>query len=140
MRTQPWHDGRPHSLYLLSTNDDISIYIGVTCNLEERLKRHAREKAWWQHVDRMRVEVYPDRHHGFRAERLAIWWFDPIYNIAPGYGSVPRSWPGHNPLACDLCLEFKDRERHIRDIESRDDAPDRSWWAQPPLTRRVVTA
>ena len=132
------HDGRPHSLYILTTDDSIPIYVGVTCDLEQRLRRHAREKAWWPLVGRIRVEVYPDRHHGFRAERLAIWWFDPLRNVSPGDWAVPEPAPDHDPQTCAWCIELRNREGRIREIQASDDAPGGGWWAWPEWKAEVA--
>ena len=57
------------------------LYIGITCNLAERLRAHARTQDWWPGVVRRTVVWYGSREEAEAAETKAVMAEDPLRNI-----------------------------------------------------------
>lgn len=62
--------------------DVAHVYIGVTSNLQRRLKTHAR-KWWWQAIDGALCEFleFPSRAIAEQAERELIELYEPAVNV-----------------------------------------------------------
>lgn len=56
------------------------LYVGVTSNVDRRLRQHA-EKAWWMDVRRIDTRPYPDRDAASEAEAGEIRRLQPKWNI-----------------------------------------------------------
>lgn len=56
------------------------LYVGISASALERLKAHRTEKHWAAQISWIKVEDYPSRVEAERAERLAIYVENPIYN------------------------------------------------------------
>lgn len=88
------HPGQPHrrsramchtgrtAVYRLYDKDGALLYVGITCNLNQRFRQHARHKPWWPQVARKETEWHPARDAAARAELTAINAENPAYNIA----------------------------------------------------------
>ncbi|MFJ9810702.1 GntR family transcriptional regulator [Streptomyces sp. NPDC101158] len=59
------------ALYRLFTSDGALLYVGITCNLDQRLAKHTLEKLWWHQVARMTVEWRATRAEALQAEEIA---------------------------------------------------------------------
>jgi predicted GIY-YIG superfamily endonuclease len=70
------------SLYRLFDHDDQLLYVGITCNPDDRWRRHAGDKAWWPTVVRKALEWHVDRETALLAECHAITTEHPRWNIA----------------------------------------------------------
>lgn len=77
-------ENRPHTLYRFYDRTNVLLYIGITVNLEERIKQHAGDKDWWPRVDRAatRIEFHNSRSAALAAEREAIKAEQPLHNDA----------------------------------------------------------
>lgn len=71
---------RPYVLYRLWTDDDRLLYVGITSNLEARLKAH--RKTWGAVVHHHTAEPHPDAQSALAAEADAIRDELPRFNIA----------------------------------------------------------
>lgn len=70
----------PHKLYRLYDAADALLYVGISRQIEKRLKTHARHSPWGGDVDRIEIEDYPDRPSAELAEALAIRRENPRHN------------------------------------------------------------
>ena len=72
-------------LYRLYADDDRLLYVGVSGNLVERLRKHSHRpphgKAWYGQVAYCTVEAFPSMGLALNAEREAIRVERPLYNI-----------------------------------------------------------
>lgn len=59
------------ALYRFFTAEGALLYVGITCNLKQRLAKHALEKLWWHQVARMTVEWRATRVEALQAEEVA---------------------------------------------------------------------
>lgn len=72
---------RPTALYRLYDADGALLYVGITCDLDQRWKAHAR-KPWWPQVADKQVQWYDNRAQAGKAEVHAIVTEEPRHNIA----------------------------------------------------------
>jgi predicted GIY-YIG superfamily endonuclease len=61
----------PTACYLLYDSGDALVYVGVTNNVERRMKDH-RYKVWWDQVARREVTWFGSRTSALFAERRAV--------------------------------------------------------------------
>ncbi|MGA5315090.1 GIY-YIG nuclease family protein [Streptomyces pseudogriseolus] len=78
-----WEEVRARrtALYRLYDEAGVLLYVGISCNLNERWKDHREEKLWWPQVVEKQVEWYEKRSEAESAEVHAIVTEDPLYNI-----------------------------------------------------------
>lgn len=81
---------RPTCLYWIYGPGRSVLYIGITHDLDERLRQHS-EKSWWREVRRIEHRVYRDRHEAAKAER------DAIAATAPRYNTMHNPTPSESP-------------------------------------------
>lgn len=67
-------------VYRLFAKHDRLLYVGCTSNIEKRLKEH-RLKPWFDSVDRVQTDAFPDRAAALDAEREAIRAECPRHNV-----------------------------------------------------------
>jgi predicted GIY-YIG superfamily endonuclease len=79
-------ENRPHALYRLFAHDDALLYVGITCDVGSRWKRHSDDKPWWSELSRTTVQHYPNRSTALEAERTAIQNEHPKYNVQHNQG------------------------------------------------------
>lgn len=74
---------RPTALYRLYDQAGSLLYVGITCNLDERFKDHRndKKKPWWPQVADKTVRWYDNRDAAEEAERYAIAMEDPLHNV-----------------------------------------------------------
>lgn len=115
-------DAEPTALYRFFDEQDRLLYVGITCNPEERWRRHASDKTWWSTVARKTLDWHPDRETALLAECLAITTERPRWNVAKpnpddplrsagGAKSPGRPKTGQKPMVsfrpdADLLAEF----------------------------------
>lgn len=87
------YDG-PTMLYRLYDADGRLLYIGVTCNPQQRWDGHRGDKPWWPLVARKELTTYPDRSAALTAERDAIRTEKPLHNVTGN----PRNRQAHAHL------------------------------------------
>lgn len=68
-------------LYRAFDADDQLLYVGVTGDLIERRRHHARDSHWAERAVRWTTENYDDWHAGLAAERQAIASEGPLHNV-----------------------------------------------------------
>jgi predicted GIY-YIG superfamily endonuclease len=49
---------RRHSVYRFYDSDGVLLYVGLSCDLTERLRKHGSEKDWWVEIARVELEHY----------------------------------------------------------------------------------
>lgn len=77
-----WRVKGPTLLYRIYGADGTLLYVGVTCDWEERVRRHASTQPWWDEVEYVDFEPRQPRRLALAAERRAIAEERPLYNIA----------------------------------------------------------
>lgn len=81
----------PTTVYRLLGERNTYLYVGITSDIDKRLRSHA-EKTWWRDVRRIEVTEYPNREGASRVERQTIRDMEPLHNKVYN-GSRPRSEP-----------------------------------------------
>lgn len=69
-------------LYRLWDGSRVLLYVGITRDLGVRMRKHAWEKAWWEQVEDVTVEVFPTHDAAADAEAEAIQTERPRHNTA----------------------------------------------------------
>jgi len=68
-------------LYRSFGSDSQLLYIGVSSNLRERLRRHRQRAAWWPAAELIRLEPFAMEYLALDAERAAIRAERPQFNV-----------------------------------------------------------
>lgn len=79
---------RPTTLYRMYDEQDRMIYVGITCNVTNRMRAHQAEKPWWADVCRIEMERYPNQPAARAVEAKIIQTVAPVHN---GGGGVYRT-------------------------------------------------
>lgn len=79
--TRPPETERPCFLYFLYDGADRLLYVGMTDDVEVRMRAHEATKEWWREVDHRWVVTYPSRATCAAAEALTIHALRPAYNV-----------------------------------------------------------
>lgn len=69
------------ALYRLHGAQGELLYVGITNDLERRLKQHSERQPWWHQVDNITYETFGSREAAVAAEARAIWYQAPVYNV-----------------------------------------------------------
>jgi hypothetical protein len=83
----------PQTLYRFFDASGALLYVGITCDLPERVRRHRGEKAWWLDVANITVQHYADRQSVEEAEREAIERERPRWNVVYNVPAVRVAAP-----------------------------------------------
>lgn len=99
------------------------LYLGCSGSLQSRLENHSREREWWNEVENVTVEEFPDRTTALAVERAAIRAEQPKHNLQ-GKGTRSKSaLAAHQGpqvvLSFKLAKETGDRLRAIAAAEHR---------------------
>lgn len=78
-----FHAQVPTCTYRFRREDRSLIYVGITDDLESRLRAHSR-KPWWPEVSSVEVVWFADRLSALYEESRAIDSETPTYNARPG--------------------------------------------------------
>jgi len=73
---------QPTHVYKAADGDGEVLYVGITCDMKQRMSQHKRESAWWSKHSTITHETYPSRSEALTVESMLIETFDPPYNIA----------------------------------------------------------
>ncbi|MEV5189281.1 GIY-YIG nuclease family protein [Streptomyces werraensis] len=68
------------ALYRLYGAEGKLLYLGITCDLEQRWKLHADNQPWWHLVTRKVIEWHPDRATAAAHEKRLTVEERPLYN------------------------------------------------------------
>ena len=121
-----------HFVYRHLRSDGAVLYIGCTCNVENRTKVHRGNAMWFGLVDRITEEAHPDRLTALKQEAYAIYCERPIFNKMgnPRYQKRPaQSAPMTHSVApavktlaqiWDELVEEYGEETLIADLEKMD--------------------
>ena len=60
----------------------VILYVGVTSDYEGRQRQHAKDKPWWDEIEKIQIQLFPTRQEAETTERNLIWDLQPIYNVA----------------------------------------------------------
>lgn len=71
------------TVYQLLSQDEELLYVGITSNLEARMRTH-RRRPWWDEVAEMVVRTYPTRTAALAVEEHLITTHWPLHNKLPG--------------------------------------------------------
>lgn len=109
-----------YALYRFFDADDVLLYVGLTTNPPERLKKHRGEKPWWPEIAQMHVEYHPTVAALKEAERNVIATEKPRYNVQHNRGNGPQKHDGNHsePMRDGLVGRFFHSWRPIRPDES----------------------
>lgn len=70
------------NVYTLRDRSSRPLYVGVTCQLAERLRHHRRNQPWWSEVSFLTIEASaPNQALGQALELEAIQRIGPAYNV-----------------------------------------------------------
>lgn len=72
---------RKTAVYRLFAEDGTLLYVGITGNPVERMRRHAQKRPWWSAVDWIEFEVYETPRSARDAELVAIHTEAPVHNV-----------------------------------------------------------
>ena len=70
------------------------LYVGVTRNVERRMKAHRRSSRWWRLHSTLEVEEFATLEEAADAEDRAICRHDPPFNVRGGHPAAPWDCPG----------------------------------------------
>lgn len=70
-----------HHVYAFYDESGVLLYIGMTWDIKERFKQHARTKPWWPDVAKKVVEPTRYRPEAIRREQSLIRTLRPKYNV-----------------------------------------------------------
>lgn len=70
-----------HQLYRYYDKDDVLLYVGISNSIPNRQSGHKNRSSWFSDVTSSIVENHVSRRILLAAERLAISWENPKYNI-----------------------------------------------------------
>lgn len=76
-------DFRPTLMYRAYAEDGGLLYVGVTGDIEERLRGHAQSSDWFPLAKRIETEAYETRRLALDAEYRAIVDEGPLHNRPP---------------------------------------------------------
>lgn len=71
----------PHFVYRIFDTQGALIYVGQTCDLDERLVAHARNKAWWPAAGRIEGSLVQNDEIAKQIETEVIRRDMPLYNV-----------------------------------------------------------
>lgn len=57
------------------------LYVGVTDNLFSRMAQHCQQSRWWDTMDTLSWEEWPDRESALRQETRLIVRYKPPFNV-----------------------------------------------------------
>ncbi|MEV5211301.1 GIY-YIG nuclease family protein [Micromonospora sp. NPDC053740] len=77
-------------LYWLWDREGQLIYVGITDDVERRMRDHAKDKFWWGDVKRTTKMAFQTRHEAEWAEWAVIATSRPVYNRALSPPPMPR--------------------------------------------------
>jgi predicted GIY-YIG superfamily endonuclease len=69
------------ALYRFYNGDDVLLYVGITNDLDTRIRQHTSGKPWWPAVQRRSVEWFESRVEAEGAEIVAIKTEYPLHNV-----------------------------------------------------------
>jgi hypothetical protein len=73
---------QPTHVYKAADINGELLYVGITCDLKQRMSQHKRESAWWSKHAIITHETFPSRSEALTVESFLIETCDPPYNIA----------------------------------------------------------
>lgn len=73
-----------HVLYRMFDESNALLYVGVTANFGQRMRRHQAEKPWWPFAVTIKLEHFETREAALNAERNAILHEKPACNVVHG--------------------------------------------------------
>ena len=79
MASRAHRERQLHEVYILRTEDGTVIYVGVTAQLEARLREH-RRKSWWGEVATIDTELIVGKGPASLRELELIHLHEPRYN------------------------------------------------------------
>lgn len=77
-------------LYWLWDREGQLIYVGITDDVERRMRDHAKDKFWWGDVKRTTKMAFQSRYEAEWAEWAVIATSRPVYNRALSPPAMPR--------------------------------------------------
>lgn len=80
--------GGPTAVYRLYDSDSQLLYVGVSNNLANRFRWHAREKAWWPQITFRTIVWHETRLGALSEEASAIGYESPEFNVMRKGGSL----------------------------------------------------
>jgi hypothetical protein len=92
----------PYVLYRIYGDGEL-LYIGATASLSARLASHTQNQPWWDEADEIKLERVGSFEELAAAEKAAIQYHAPKYNVIHGseplpYVSKPRGPRGEGSL------------------------------------------
>ena len=72
---------QPTHVYQVIDEQGGTLYVGITCDIKQRMSQHKRESSWWQKHATITYDTYPSRREAMAAESLIIETLNPPYNI-----------------------------------------------------------
>lgn len=119
------NDDGPHILYRLCDGRRRLLYVGITLNPLQRLRRHRSTQEWWDQVREIYLEMHGSRRLLLIAEQEAIDAERPAYNLMGSDPSLSSDKP-FDELLCPRCKKpafyrrTEDRFYHLDGSCNRD--------------------
>ena len=110
---------QPTHVYKAADINGELLYVGITCDLKQRLSQHKRESAWWSKHSTITHETFPSRSEALTVESLLIETCDPPYNIA-----------GTDRFGQTM------RDAHLRRCKKRSEPPQPTFFASQKTIER----
>jgi hypothetical protein len=81
----------PHTLYRMFDKSERLLYLGITKAFDARMYEHRRYQPWFELVDRIEREEFPDFKSARQAELVALLAESPIFNVMHASRIVRRN-------------------------------------------------
>ncbi|WP_417556141.1 GIY-YIG nuclease family protein [Microbacterium sp.] len=98
-------------LYRLYAMDSTLLYVGVTNNVNGRMREHSKSRPWWGQVHHSltQLEWFRDIEEASAAEIAAIANEHPVYNVASRPGRAPSPYRKPRPRIAHESLSPDDQ-------------------------------
>jgi hypothetical protein len=120
------------AVYRLFDAADELLYVGMTCDFDQRIGTHARDKPWWPEVARTTCEWFTSRPDAALAEYTAITDENPRYNIVR-WNQEPRPRPAQTVLNAA-------RDAYADSVAAREPISERALAERFNISRRRAAA
>ena len=80
MRRPKWLDAHKHHVYRYYNSNNELLYVGVTYDLQKRIRGHKSTQPWFDEIDRQEYETFSNRDDAIFEEARLIQVLNPLHN------------------------------------------------------------